>query len=264
MNKISIIIVCKNEAHNIRRCLESVKWADEIVIFDTGSTDETLQICREYGCTIYNADKWEGFGHAKHSAVNYAKNDWVFSIDADEEMSIELQERMKSWEWGVGSGELNSQLPTPNSQLPPNGYNIKRVSFYMGKKIRFSGWQSDTPLKFFNKTKGNFNQKIVHESVQIEGKKGKINEVLYHYTYPFIKTHITKMMFYSELGAEQDFQKGKKSDICKAIFSGLYKFIRMYLLKLGFLDGKAGLILAVNSAFGAYLKYIYLWEKTKK
>jgi (heptosyl)LPS beta-1,4-glucosyltransferase len=246
MNKISVVIICKNEENNIRRCLESIKWADEIVIYDTGSTDKTLNICAEYTKTIYTENAWEGFGKAKHDAVGLAKNDWIFSIDADEEVSESLK---------------NKILDMKDSLSKETAYRIKRNSFYMGKMIRFSGWQRDYTLRLFNRQYGNFNLKTVHESVETKANVMNLKEVLYHYTYPCIKTHISKMVYYSELGAGSWEQKGKRACIMKACLSGFFKFIKMYVFRLGFLDGKVGFILAINSGFGVYLKYVYLWEK---
>lgn len=249
MSKLSVVIICKNEERNISRCLESVKWADEIVIYDSGSHDSTLTICEQFNCNIFHNHNWEGFGQAKNEAVNLAKFDWILSIDADEEVSEKLKFKIQDI--------LKNPNPTP-------AYKIKRISYYMGKQINYSGWQRDFPLRLFNRKYGNFNLKLVHESVQINSKPVYIKEEILHYTYPFIKTHIDKMIRYSELGAEQSFEKNKTAGICKALSSGIAKFFKMYILNFGFLDGKTGLILAVNSAFGVYLKYIYLWEKNKQ
>ena len=245
-NNISVVIICKNEEHNIRKCLESVKWADEIVVFDTGSTDTTLNICAEYTRTIYTENDWEGFGKAKHDAVNLAKHDWIFSIDADEEVSESLREKI---------------LNMKDSLSKETAYRIKRNSFYMGKMIRFSGWQRDYTLRLFNRQYGNFNLKTVHESVETKARILKLKEAIYHYTYPCVKTHINKMVYYSELGAGSLEHKGKRVCIGTACIRGFFKFIKMYVFRLGFLDGKVGFILAINSGFGVYLKYVYLWEK---
>ena len=247
---VSVVIISKNEENNIKRCLESVKWADEIVILDTGSIDNTLSICKEYGCSVYKLDRWEGFGKAKHQAVNNAKYDWIFSIDCDEEVSEELKQKIFSI--------LDTHQLEKEEKI--KAYRIKRESYYMGKLVRFSGWQRDFPLRLFNKRYGNFNHKIVHEHVETSSEIEFIYEKLYHYTYPMIKTHISKTVYYSELAALQAFNKKKKSGITKAILRGLVTFIKMYIINFGFLDGKVGLILAINSAFGTYLRYLYLWE----
>ena len=146
---LSAVIITLNEEHNIRRCLESLKWVDEIVVYDTGSNDKTLDICKEYNCSIYQQTKWEGFGKAKNEAVKFAKYDWIFSIDADEEVSEKLQIAIKQI------------LNEPHKK---NAYTVKRNSFYMGKMIKYSSWQRDYPLRLFNRQHGNFNLKSVHEA----------------------------------------------------------------------------------------------------
>ena len=246
---ISAVIICKNEEHNIRRCLESVNWADEIVVYDTGSNDNTIDICREYGCSIHQSANWEGFGKAKHTAVNLAKHDWIFSIDADEEVSENLK---------------NKIISILNNQNSLTAYRVKRLSFFLGQKIRYSGWQRDYTLKLFNRKNGNFNLKTVHEYVEVDCEIKLLKEVLFHHTYPDIRTHINKMILYSELSAQKSFKMQKRTNICLAVLKGLCKFLKMYIINFGFLDGKKGLVLALNSVIYVYLKNIYLWEKNQK
>lgn len=247
MEKISAVIITKNEADNIGRCLDSLHWADEIVVVDSGSTDNTMEICRDYGAKVIETE-WRGFGKTKQLAVNSAKYDWVFSIDADEEVTPKLADRLKS-----------IRKAGPHA----SGYRIKRNSFYLGKMIRYSGWNRDYPLRLFNRKYGNFNDKRVHESVKIKGTVGKIEERILHYTYPTISSYIKKMDLYSTLGAELLKDKNKKAGIFKALFHAKIKFIKMYFINLGFLDGKAGLALALNSAFSVYLKYLKLWQMNR-
>lgn len=248
MGKLSATIITKNEEQNIERCLKSVNWADEIVVVDSGSTDSTVEICRKYNCKIIEAN-WLGFGLTKKLAVNSACCDWILSIDADEEVTPELKNKI-----------LSIFLTKPDY----SGYRIKRKSFYLGKQIKHCGWNRDYPLRLFNRKFGNFNEKLVHESVNVEGKTKKIEEQLLHFTYPTIQTHIQKMNHYTDLIAEEKVNKNKKSGISLAVIRGLLQFLKTYLFQLGLLDGKQGLILAINSAFYTYLKYIKLWEKTKK
>ncbi len=244
MEKLSIVIITKNEESNIGRCLKSVRWADEIVIIDSGSTDRTLEICRDYSCVITSSE-WLGFGRTKQLAVSTASNNWLFSIDADEEMTPELADKIR-------------RILSDNSHK--NGYRIRRMSFYLGKLIRHSGWNRDYPLRLFNRKYGNFNEKDVHESVEIEGDIGKLNEPLLHYTYPTISSHLIKMDRYTSIGAEVLSQKGKKVSIAGAVSRGMVKFIKMYIIQAGIMDGREGLVLALNSAYGVYLKYLKLWK----
>lgn len=244
--KLSVTIITKNEEHNIERCLKSVQWADEIVVVDDGSTDRTPEICRRYTSKVIHSE-WLGFGLLKRLAVDSATHDWIFSIDSDEEVSEAL--RLK----------IQNILKNPEYQ----GYRIKRVSFYLGKRIRFCGWQRDYQLRLFNRRYGNFNEKIVHESVRITGEVGKIEAPIFHYTYPTIHSHIERMNWYADLGLEKLITNKKSSSIAGAVVRGIAKFIKMYFFQRGFLDGKVGFVLCCNSAFGVYLKYMKLWEKKR-
>ena len=247
MNKISVSIITKNEESNIKRCLNSVKWVDEIIVVDSGSTDGTLEICKNYHCKIIETE-WLGFGRTKQIGVNAATNDWVLSIDADEEVSDKLKDKILEL---VQSTQFHA-------------FNIKRVSYYLKKRIQYSGWQTDYPLRLFNKKYGNFNDASVHESVVIDGENtSTIQALLYHYPYQSISSHISKINLYTQLGAQKLFDKGKGTTLIYAVLSGIVKFIKMYLIKKGFLDGKEGLILAILSGFSSTLKYFKLWSLWK-
>jgi len=245
--KISACIITKNEERNIERCLSSLFWVDEIVVVDSGSTDKTLEICEKHKCKII-ASEWLGFGPTKNLAVSIAKNNWILSIDSDEEISPLLMKRIQS-------------LDTTKY----NGFLIKRSSYFLGKKIKFSGWQNDYPIRFFNKKYGNFNNETVHESVILSPfRTSKINEEILHYPYTSIFDHLVKINLYSELSASKMQKKNKKVSILFAILSGLIKFIKMYFIKLGFLDGKEGFILSFNSSFAQTIKYLKLWSLNNK
>jgi glycosyltransferase involved in cell wall biosynthesis len=215
MNKISVSIITKNEESNIERCLESIKWADEVIVVDSGSTDKTLEICQTYRCKIIETE-WLGFGSTKQIGVNAASNVWVLSIDADEEVTSELKNKIL---------EL-----TRLTQF--HAFKIKRVSYYLKKRIKYSGWQTDYPLRLFNKQYGNFNDASVHESVVMDSNNiSTIQALLYHYPYQSISSHIGKINLYTQLGAEKLFNKGKKASLIYAILSGVVKFTKMYLIK---------------------------------
>ncbi len=245
MEKISAVLIVKNEEQNIKRCLNSLLWVDEIIILDTGSTDNTIQICQQFNCKIYYS-KFLGFGETKKKAVSYATNNWILSIDADEEVSKELQKKIQT-------------ILSNDSKY--YGYKIKRKTFYLGKIINHCGWSNDYPLRLFNKKKGNFNQDIVHEKIIINGPVSQIEEALYHYSYPTLSNHIKKIELYSTLGAQKLIEKNKSPNILDLIFRPIIKFIKMYIIKLGFLDGKEGLILSIMSSFSVFLKYAKFFEK---
>lgn len=241
MNKISATIITLNEEVNIERCLKSLDWVNEIVIVDSGSTDHTIAICEKYNCKIIIAE-WKGFGKTKKNAVDAASHDWIFSIDADEEVTNDLKNK------------ILSILEDPKFE----GYKIKRTSYYLGARIKYCGWDRDFPVRLFNRKNGNFNDKEVHESVIINGQKGKVNESLLHYTYPTISSHISKMNRYTDLSL---LQQKKYYSIFSAIIFGINKFFNMYFLQKGFLDGKVGFLLCLNSSYGVFLKYIKTWQK---
>jgi len=246
---VSVAIITKNEEKNISKCLESLLWADEIIVVDSGSTDKTIDICKKYKCKIIQTD-WKGFGKNKQYAVKHTSNDWVLSLDADEIVSPSLAKAI------IKTVKLNEKL----------GYRIKRNSFYLGKLIKFSGWQNDYPLRLFNKKYGNFNDFSVHESVIMpEEVVAKINSPIIHFPYNKIEDHLNKINNYSSLAAENLLTKDKTIFYPYAFIAGAFKFLRVYFLKLGFLDGKEGLILAILSAYYVFLKYIKLWlMKNKK
>lgn len=247
MHKLSVTIITKNEELNIKRCLESVSWADEIVVVDSGSIDKTLDICIEFGCKIISTE-WLGFGKTKQMAVDNASNDWILSLDADEVLTPELQNEIKVLLQG-----------NPVS----HGYRIKRVSFYLGKQIKHCGWDKDRTLRLFNKNCGAFNDKPLHESVQINGTIGLLNNPMLHFTYPTLSSHLEKIRRYAEIAAQTLSERGRKSSPCSAVLRGCLKFFKMYVLQLGFLDKKHGILLSMNSAWGVYCKYVLLWEKNR-
>jgi glycosyltransferase involved in cell wall biosynthesis len=247
MNKISVAIIAKDEERNIERCLRSVQWADEVLVVDTGSTDKTIEICRTLGCRVLISE-WLGFGKTKQHAVNAASFDWILSLDADEEVSVELREQIRN---------------VLDSDLPYRGYRLRWKSFYLGAPIRFSGWNPEYHLRMFDRRYGNFNDHPIHESVEVTGEIGHIHADILHHSYPTVQSHITKLNRYTELGAEALRTSGRSATLLRAIASGTGRFLRMYILQLGFLDGKAGLVLAINSAFGVYLKYLKLWERPR-
>ena len=242
--KISATIITRNEEQNIEKCLNSLLWVDEIVVVDSHSQDKTVDICKSKNCKIILTD-WLGFGATKAFAVDSAANNWILSIDADEIVSEELKK------------DILKLLENPKF----NSYLIKRKSYYLGKLINYCGWNNDYPLRLFNKQFGNFNNKSVHESVIIEGERGKLLAPIFHFTYPTISSHINKINRYSQLAAEALINSEKKYSVTAALFFGLNKFLKMYFLKFGFLDGREGFLLCFNSAIGVYLKYIKTWKR---
>ena len=245
---LSVSVIVKNEEKNLARMLDSVTWADEIVIVDTGSEDRTIEIAKSYGCRVYESE-WLGFGKCKQLAVDYCKNQWVLSLDADEIVTPELRQKI-------------NEILQQEKKLA--GYRIKRKSFYLNKLINHCGWNRDYTLRLFDKRRGRFNQKMLHEYVEVEGEIGLIKELLLHYTYPTINSHIARMVHYTDISSLEMFKQGKRSSLFSSFLRSIWKFIDMYFIKLGFLDGKSGFVLCFNSGMGVFWKYAKLWELNKR
>jgi glycosyltransferase involved in cell wall biosynthesis len=236
--KLSVIIITKNEAHNIRACLESVNWADEIIVVDSGSVDGTTDICRELGANVY-VHEWPGFGEQKNRALDYATGDWVFSLDADERVTPELR----------------AQLVHAMEDAGKEGYYLPRLSQFCGQFIHHSGWYPDFVLRLFKRGNGRFSDDLVHESVILQGRVGKLSSPLLHYSYVTGADVERKVEQYSSAAALQMLSKGKTTTRLDAPARAAWAFFRTYCLRFGFLDGVAGLNIARMNASTTYLKY---------
>jgi glycosyltransferase involved in cell wall biosynthesis len=246
--KVSVIIITKNEEHSIRECLESISWADEIIIVDSGSKDKTLKICKEFGAKIF-IKPWYGFGFQKNEALKHAKFKWILSIDADEIITNKLK---------------NEIIAIVKSNSPAEAYSIPRRSFYCGKLIRFSGWQSDFVVRFFQKKFCKFSNDLVHEKVLVSGTTLKIKSYMIHNAFENFEEVIKKINIYSSLSASMLYKKNTTSSLKKALFHAFWSFIKTYIIKLGFLDGRSGLMLSISNAEGTYYRYIKLMMLNSK
>ena len=242
--KISCIIITCNESKNIRRCLESVKWAGEIVVVDSNSTDDTKKIASEFTDKIFNLD-WGGFGAAKEYTKNQASGEWILSVDADEVVTQELREEIQKV---IGSTD------------PLDGYFIPRRSNFLGRWMKHGGWYPDFVLRLFKKQKGQFTSRLVHEKVVVDGRTGNLKNNLLHYTDPDLDHYLVKLNRYTSIDALQQLKENKTSYPTHFLIRPAATFVKMYFIKLGFLDGMPGLILAVSSAFHVFIKYAKLWH----
>lgn len=240
---LSVIIITKNEESHIGLCLESVSWADEIIVLDSGSEDETVPICRQYTNKVYETD-WPGFGAQKQRALDKAKEDWVLSIDADE----------------IVTSELRAEIEQALQQNIFQGYEIPRLSSYCGKQMRHGGWWPDYVLRLFRRNAGHFSDAVVHEKIIVEGNVGRLISPFLHDTAVNLEEIIRKVNSYSSLGAQMLHEKGARASIYKAVFKGIWTFIRTYWIKAAFLDGQQGLMLSISNAEATYYKYAKLWE----
>ncbi|TFH64581.1 MAG: glycosyltransferase family 2 protein [Candidatus Zixiibacteriota bacterium] len=247
MPTLSVILITNNEANNIRRALDSVKFADEIIINDSGSTDGTIEIAQSYGCSIIQSE-FVGFGIAKQTALNAAKSDWVLSIDADE--------------------EIDQPLATAIVQAIKNadysGYHLNRKSQFLGRWILHSGWYPDYLPRLFRRDRGRFTSDSVHEQIQIDGDLGKLEGHILHYTDPDIEHYLQKLNRYTTLSADGLQRQGRRFKTLDILIKPPATFIKMYLLKGGFRDGIQGLMLALLSSFHVLCKYAKLWERQRR
>jgi len=244
MEKISVAIITKDEERNIGDCLESVKWADEIVVVDNGSTDRTLSICQEYGARIFQ-EEWKGYSGQKNSAIEKAGNEWVLNLDADERVSPELrQEMQKSLEGNQGV----------------NGYWIPRKNFFLGQWIRYCGWYPDLNLRLFRKSRGRFGERVVHERLELAGKALTLTHPLIHETYQSLSDFFQRMDRYSTLAAQEMHREGRKFRLTDVVFRPPFTFLQMYFLRAGFLEGYLGFVLSVLYSYYTFAKYAKLKE----
>lgn len=239
MPTLSVILISKNEAANIRDCLQSVAWVDEIIVVDSASSDATADIARAMGAQVYVHADWPGFGPQKNRALGYASKDWVFSIDADERVTPELRT------------ELEHAMQTAEA----DGYYCPRLSQFCGKFVHHSGWYPDYVLRLFKRGSGRFSDSLVHESVLLTGSSKKLKSPLLHYSYLTTDDVERKVEHYSSAAAQQMLQAGKRSSWVGAVLSGGWAFVRTYLIRLGVLDGVAGWNIARMNARTTYLKY---------
>ena len=244
---ISISIICYNEEKKIRRCLESVKWADEIVILDSYSTDNTLNICREYTGKIFQ-HKFDGHIQQKNRAIDLCSNDWIFCIDADEVVSDELRNSIQNLD--PGKNDIK-------------GYYAARRVFYIGKWINHGGWYPDLKVRLINKNSGRWGGINPHDELKVNGKTAELNGDLLHYSYENIFAHINQVNKFTDIMSEEYKKLGKKPSVLNLTLRPFYKFIKMYFIKLGFLDGTRGFIIACIGAFYVFMKFVKLYEKNK-
>ncbi len=240
---LSIAIITRNEAKNIGRCLESVKWADEIIVVDSGSTDNTLDIAKQYGAKTFHHD-WLGFGPQKNKAIAYCQSDWILVLDADE----------------VVTKELNASIQQAITQSHPV-YQFKRRSQFGQRWINHGDWGRDIITRLFKKGSARCSDDPIHEYIASDTPARLISGQLNHYTHEKIEDSWEKLNRYTNLTAELLFKKGRKSHVFQAILHEKWTFFRSYILRRGFLDGSHGYLLAKLSAYGAFLKYIKLREK---
>jgi glycosyltransferase involved in cell wall biosynthesis len=245
--KLSITIITKNEEENIGTCLDSVTWADEIIVVDSGSTDATVEICRQYTDKVYVMD-WVGHGPQKNRALKMATGDWVLALDADEWVTPELKD------------EIIQVINNPGGHA---AFEMPRLSSYCGQYIHHCGWWPDRITRLFKNGKARFNDHLIHDKLIVDGSIGRLSNHLMHRSFRDLDHMLDKLNRYSTGGARVLSNEGEKSSLLKAILHGLWSFLQTYIVRAGFLDGRMGLMLAVSNGEGTYYKYLKLMLMTK-
>ncbi|MFY7987554.1 MAG: glycosyltransferase family 2 protein [Flavobacterium sp.] len=250
---ISGLIITYNEEKHIKSVLENIDFVDEIIIVDSYSTDKTIEIINSFPNVKLFQRKFDDFTSQRNFALSLASNDWILFIDADERVPIELK---------------NEIIETASQQNDVSAYYFYRKFMYQNKPLHFSGWQTDKNFRLFKKSKCSYiNERLVHETLKVEGKTGILTNKLIHYSFDEYQKYKNKMISYGKLRAKELFLKGKKYNLFIYIFKPLYKFLYDYIIRLGFLDGKKGIVICYLNALSVYSRYpelkrLYLKNKT--
>nr|WP_182288584.1 glycosyltransferase family 2 protein [Vibrio spartinae] len=247
---LAVALIVKNEAKHLEACLKTVQdWVDEIVILDSGSTDETAQVARQFTDKFFSNTDWPGFGPQRRLAQSYVESDYVLWLDADERITPELRRSIQD---------------AVKTNQPNTIYQISRLSWVFGRFIRHCGWYPDKVLRLYPTRLTQYNDALVHEKVEVTSSMHvkTLSGDAIHYTYDNMHHYLVKSAGYAKAWAEQRQQRGKKSSLSQGLMHALGCFVKMYVIKAGFLDGKQGLLLSLLSAHSTFVKYADLWIRT--
>ena len=251
MATLSVTLIVKNEEYNLAECLETVKWADEILVLDAGSKDKTIEIVKQYTDKVFVNDDWQGYGIQRQRLQELAGCDWILMLDADERVTTELR------------NEIQAVISDDDRTVV---YALPRLSWCFGKFIRHSGWYPDYVTRLYAKDKAHYSSNLVHEKLEYGSSMRlvKLKGDLLHYTYRDLEHYLVKSAGYATAWADQRQEKGKSSSLFQGINHGIACFLKMYVFRLGFLDGKQGFLLALLSAHSTFAKYADLWIRSQQ
>jgi glycosyltransferase involved in cell wall biosynthesis len=241
---VSVTIITLNEEKNLARAISSVRWADEVLVVDSGSTDRTVDIAREMGARVLS-NPWPGYGKQKNFAAKNARNDWVLNIDADEEVPAPLAQ------------EISQALESAGET---RGFYFPRKTYYLGRWIRHGGWYPNHLIRLADRRAAEWTEPSVHEELKVQGAVRGLENPLHHYTFSNIQDQILTNLNFSRLGFMELRRRGQGPSLFKLVFKPVGKFIETYFIKRGCLDGLPGFIISVNAAHSIFLKYAYLIE----
>ena len=243
--KISACVMTLNEEKNIRRCLESLSFCDEIIILDSFSKDKTIEICNQFTESVFQ-EEWKGYIVQRNRLRELATNDWVLFLDADEEVSPTLRDQiLEQFRRGVGTFV---------------GFEFPRQVFYLGKWIRHGEWNPDIKLRLFLKDRGHSGGQEPHDMVIVDGPVKTLTGKLWHYTYRDLRHHLDVVNHFTSISAREMYHSGRRFHLWDLLMRPPARFLKGYLLKCGYLDGLRGFIIATVIAYGAFMKYAKLWE----
>ncbi|KMV30515.1 glycosyltransferase [Photobacterium swingsii] len=247
---LAVALIVKNEAQNLQACLDTVKgWVDEIVVLDSGSTDNTQEVALQYTDKFFTNEAWPGFGPQRRLAQSHVESDYVLWLDADERVTPELKA---------------SILAAVAAPAKDTVYSIPRLSWVFGRYIKHCGWYPDRVLRLYPTQLTQYDESLVHEKVEVTGtmKTAPLTGDLIHFTYNDLHHYLVKSAGYAKAWADQREARGKKSSISQGLLHAMGCFLKMYVVKAGFLDGKQGFLLSVLSAHSTFIKYADLWIRT--
>ena len=246
--KLTVTVITHNEADHIGAALDSVAWADERIVIDSGSKDGTVEIARAKATKVI-VREWPGYSAQKNFAADQASNDWVLSMDADERVTPALAEEVR---------RVLSREPAAR------GYRIKRVSRYLGKWIRTTDWFPDYQLRLYDRRAGRWNGLKIHESFRLaQGEPGRLDGEMEHYAYRDISHHLQKINAYTTLIADQWVEEGRTTTPIHLALHPTLAFLRNYVLRAGFRQGATGFVISVLNSYYVFLKFAKLWERQR-
>jgi glycosyltransferase involved in cell wall biosynthesis len=245
--KVSVTVITKNEAADLAAALESVQWADEIIVVDSRSSDDTVAIARRFTDRVVVRD-WEGYAAQKNIAAALAKHDWILSLDADERVSLALAQ------------DIRRALSDPPGH---RGYRMPRVTWHLGRWIRSTDWYPDAQLRLYDRTAARWTGAYVHESVIVDGTIGALTGELLHFAYRDIADHLETIDRYTTLAARQMYDSGRRAGLLRMVGHPPLAFLRNYVARGGFRDGTVGFIVSAMNAYYVFLKFAKLWELGK-
>jgi glycosyltransferase involved in cell wall biosynthesis len=245
--KVSVTVITLNEADHIAAALDSASWADEVIVVDSGSTDETVAIARSRGARV-ETRAWSGYVDQKNFAHGLAANDWIFSLDADERITPEL------------AAEIRALVAT---EPPRKGYRVPRVAYHLGRWVRTTDFYPDYQTRLYDRRSARWTGLHVHESVRVDGGPGQLTNELQHYSFRDLRDQLDRINHYTTLAARQMYERGQRTGPLALVVHPPAAFLRNYLLRRGFLDGTVGLTISLMNAYSVFLKFAKLWEIQK-